>query len=453
MSKPRDPAERVRILTAVHERRDTALMRDIAEDLGISAGSLSMFLSGVGALEDIEGALAAARDELEDRDARAAAAADARARCKTQEAARKLFNAERGENIGWGAFMRLLERAAARGLDGSTPAPPPPGQIVKGLSTMHTRDPETGELREAVVWTKTKQDTPDAADAIRRAADAMRAVPRLKPIAPPSKPLRAALLNHIVVTDLHIGQESDPAESGSPWSVAEADRVVAGCFDYLLGTAPPAETMMIAFLGDYLDFEGPPPQTFQNRHPLPNASCFVAMVEAAARIARRLVDRALETHARVKVAAVDGNHDPVSAVWLRQLLRVAYERETRVEVLFGAPHAAPHCAYRHGSVMLGYAHQHLTKSAELPNLFRDTYREMFGATRHCHIHCGHLHHFKVETHGAVQVYQHPTLAAKSRHIARSGYTSDRAMRLMTYHIDGPDRWSAQVTPDMLAVEA
>jgi hypothetical protein len=447
------PLERVRRLAALVERGDTTLLAQIAEDLGLGADTLSKFAQHARADHgDLAAALEAARAELGDEDARCAAAADCRARSKTQDAARRLFNRERGEDLKWVAFRNLLLRAADRGLDGSTPAPPPPGQVIKGLSTMHTRDPDTGALREAVVWTKTTRDRADPADAIRRAADALRSVTRLPPIKPPVKPMRAALLNHIVVTDLHIGQESDPLESGAPWSLAEAERVACGCFDLLLAAAPPAETLLIAFLGDYLDFEGSPPQTFTSRHPLPNAGCFLSMVEMASRIARRLIDRGLQTHGRVVVAAVDGNHDPVSAIWLRHLLQVAYEREPRVSVLFGEPRAAPHCAWRFGAVMLGYAHQHLTKSAELPNLFRDTYRAMYGGTAHCHIHCGHLHHFKVETHGAVKVYQHPTLAAKSRHIARLGYAADRAMRLMTYHRDGPDRWGAQVTPEMLIAE-
>lgn len=452
MPAPLDPVEKVRRLTAMVERGESTLRARIAEDLGLPANVLASYAAEARAgYGDLAAALESARAELSDDDARAAAASECMARAKTVEHARLLFNGDRGDDIKWGAFKRLLVRAAERGLDGSTPAPPPPGQVVKGLSTMHVRDPETGAMRESVVWTKTRQDAPDPADAIRRASEALRRAPRLAPIPHVAKPRRAALLNKIVVTDSHIGQESTVRETGALWSVDEAERVTLGAVNYLMSVAPPAETALVAFLGDYLDFEGPPPQTFTSHNPLPNSASFPAMVEAGARIARAVIDLALTRHDRVKVVALDGNHDPASAPWMRVLLAAVYEREPRVEVVFGKPRDAPHVAYQHGKTMLGFAHQHLTKSSELPQMFRDEYREMFGATTHCEVHCGHLHHYKVESYGAVKVHQHPTLAARSRHIARHGYAEDRGMRLATFHEDGGRRFEALFMPQMLEV--
>lgn len=450
MAAPLDPVERVRRLAALVERGEASHMTVIADDLVINVSALSTFkVSEIEVHGSLEQAYANAMAELNDVDERAAAAASWRARSKTTEHARIAFNAERGETIKWSAFKTLLQRAADRGLDGSTPVPIPLGQVVKGLSTMSALNPQTGEWEEKVKWTKTKSEPSTAADAVQAFTEALKKIPPARPMTNQVKNRSSALLNTLIVTDLHIGQASDPEEGGAVWDCAEASRVLIGCADICLRGAPPAKTLLIGVLGDYLDYEGPINQTFTSQHASPSKDGFHRMVDTATEIGSHLVTRGLETHEEVVLAVVDGNHDPASAIWFRRAFEMFYRNEPRVKVLFGNTRGAPHCAYQHGGVMLGFSHQHLLKSDKLPGMFSDEYAPMWGQTKHREAHCGHLHNEKVETHQGMTVYQHPTLAARSRHVSRHSWNSPRSIQLTTYHEVTGRGYQVRATPEML----
>jgi hypothetical protein len=426
------------------------LQRDIAEQLGVDPHAFAQFAvqmrADYGTLED---ALDAAREELADEDQRLECAVRAQASSKNFEMARRKFNAERGENISWGALKRLLLRAAERGLDGSTPAPPPIGQVIKGLSTLHVRDPDTGEMRVSQVWTKTKAEERDATNALKEAAAVLsRKVVRVDPVAPPPAFCNSTLCVHYPLADGHVGMHAWGRETGRDWSLKDAERVIGGCFDALVEMAPPAETAIVAILGDWLHYDSLDAVTPMSKHLLDGDSRFPKMAGVGASLARRLVMRALQKHKFVKIAIVEGNHDPASSQWLSILMEAVFENEPRVEVLSGP---SPYLSWGFGNVMISWHHGHLTKPGDaLALVFANDYPAIWAsgtALRVCHT--GHFHHRAEIERTGMDFVQHPTLASRDSYAHRGGWRSVPRIRAHVYHATTGEAGVITISPLML----
>ena len=236
-------------------------------------------------------------------------------------------------------------------------------------------------------------------------------------------------------------------EGGADWDLAIAERTLTGCFDMMVRRAPPAELAIIAQLGDFLHYDGLLAVTPSSGHVLDADSRFPKVVQAAVRTLRRLVNRALESHARVVVLLAEGNHDLASSVWLRAMFLALYEHEPRVEVI-DTP--LPFYAYQHGKTMLAWHHGHLVKNQPLPLVMAREFSTMWGATVYRVAHTGHRHHRSViRDEGGMEVYQHPTLAARDAHSARHGWGAMRRAVACSYHVETGPAGEIFVTPEML----
>lgn len=341
--------------------------------------------------------------------------------------------------------MKAVESKAARA--GYSPAhdmtrPVPDGFNVKGVSTYYNREGEvTGQ------WVKSSADDIAREAAVRAAFSAMAAeLPKVAPVPAPGD-TSPELLNLFTFSDYHLGMRSETRISGEPWNIGIAERMLSRAFDYMIAAAPKAETAFINQLGDFLHHDALLPVTPTHGHVLDADCSLPTMAEAAVRVLRRMIDRALETHARVVVLLAEGNHDLVSSVWLRILFRTLYENEPRVTVIDSE---TPYYAHQHGRTMLAFHHGHMSKNEALPLLFATRFSAMWGATMYRVAHSGHRHHKHEKEHSGMEVLQHPTLAAPDAHANRGGWDSHRRTFAITYHAEHGEVARNTVTPGMLA---
>lgn len=342
-----------------------------------------------------------------------------------------------------GALMNLRARAAKQG---HSPAHDmtktvPDGYHVRGVSTYYDH---SGKPRGQ--WVKSSIDQDRQTELMRAAADAMASeLPRLAPLAIPCW-TNANLCNLYTMTDCHMGMLAWHKEGGADWDIKIAERVLAGCFEHMVGAAPAARVCVIAQLGDFLHSDGLMPVTPTSGHVLDQDGRFAKVVEASIRVLRRLVDFALARHERVVVLMAEGNHDLASSVWLRAMFKALYENEPRVEVVESE---LPYYALQHGKTMLAFHHGHLKKNDQLPLTFAAQFPAMWGATTKRYAHTGHRHHVEEREHSGMTVVQHPTIAARDAYAARGGWIAERQVTAMTYH----DQWGLvarnTVTPEML----
>lgn len=343
-------------------------------------------------------------------------------------------------------ILRVRKRAARMGYaPGHFEQGVAPG-FVMGKVTVHRN--KFGEVKQT--WERQSPDAQAQLEAVLAAiSDAARSLPRLPPIAAPSFTLQR-LLNLYIFTDYHLGMRAWAEEGGADWDLQIAEDLIVQCFEHMIASAPAARVGLIGQLGDFLHFDSLLPVTPTSKHVLDASAHYKAIVDAAIRIMRRMIDFALHRHDEVVVLAAEGNHDMIGGgVWLPALLAVLYENEPRVTVIRSA---TPYYAYEFGKTMLAFHHGHMKKKESLPELFADTFDEMWGRTKKRYAHTGHFHHEVIVTEkSGMRVIQHPTLAPNDSHSARGGYSPHgRQTSVITYHERFGKASEQTVTPEMLA---
>jgi hypothetical protein len=302
--------------------------------------------------------------------------------------------------------------------------PVAPGFAVKGTSTLYT------QAGIAAQWVKTDQDRERMHAAMVAAVEAMaERIPREKP-RPAPKHANADLLNCYVITDYHVGSLSWPEETGEPWDTSIAERMLIDWFGAAIAQSPPAESAVLAQLGDFLHYDSLEAITPTSKHLLDADSRFQRVVRVAIRAVRQIIGMLLAKHQHVHVLMAEGNHDMASSVWLRELMAALYENEPRVTVDVSPD---PYYCVEHGQTALFFHHGHKRGVKNVDTVFAAKFREVFGRTRYAYAHMGHLHHVDVKETNLMLVEQHQTLAARDAYASRVGWVSDRSAQVITYH--------------------
>jgi hypothetical protein len=209
--------------------------------------------------------------------------------------------------------------------------------------------------------------------------------------------------------------------------------------------SPDSDRGVLAQLGDFLHWDGLEAVTPQNKHLLDADTRYTKLARLALDVTENAVEMLLEKHKEVDVFLLEGNHDIVSSVWLREAISRIFRDNKRCRV-----HTSPkpYYALLFGDVFLGYHHGHLTKLKDLTEYFSsaEDFRPMWGAAKYTYLHCGHLHHHEKKEAGGAIVEQHPTLAANDAFAARNGYVNQRRTQAITYHKNDGEIARSGVTP-------
>lgn len=347
------------------------------------------------------------------------------------------------ESVVRGAIHRLKAQAAMRGYapEFGYKSPVPVTHVAKGVSQLTDAD---GKVK--LTWVKSSLNEQMLQAAIQAAADACAdELPRLAALPPPVA-TNDKLLTVYTMTDCHVGMLAWGKETGQPWDLSIAERVLTGCFEQMVAGSPPSSVAYVNQLGDFMHTDGMKSVTPEHGHLLDSDGRFPKMVRVAVRILRRLVDLALAKHDKVVLLLAEGNHDMASSIWLRAMFAALYENEPRVQVVESE---YPYYAHQHGETMVAFHHGHLMKPDQMPLHFATTFPAMWGTTKHRYAHCGHRHHTEEKEHSGMTVHQHTTLSAKDAYAARGGWHSDRSATAVTYHNKFGKRSTVTVTPEEL----
>jgi len=321
----------------------------------------------------------------------------------------------------------------------------PDGYTVKGISTLYGAD----GIQKAQ-WVKSSVDRERMEEIMREGFAAMAEdLPRQKPITAPNV-THSNLANVYTFTDSHVGMlawHKENLDANGDWDLNIAERILSGCFEYMVDAAPSAKVGIVAQLGDFLHSDGMKAITPMSGHLLEQDGRFPKVVRVAIRILRRIVDHALTKHEKVVVLLAEGNHDLASSVWLRAMFQALYENEPRLEVIDSE---LPYYAYQHGDTMIAWHHGHLSKLHSLPMLFAAQFPKLWGNTTRRYVHTGHLHHNEEKEHSGMTVIQHSTLAARDAYASRGGWLSDRNCKVITYHDTLGEVARNTVRPEMVA---
>lgn len=318
----------------------------------------------------------------------------------------------------------------------------PDGYKVKGVSTMYKPD---GSI--AAQWVKSSLDEQVQAEIMRAAIEAMsEEIPRIK-AQPAPAPGRANLLNCYVLTDFHLGLLSHREETGDDYDLKIAEKLLIDWFSAAIAQAPDADTGLFLQLSDLLHFDGMDAVTPASKHLLDVDTRFYKVVRCAIRCIRQIIGMLLAKHQKVHCIFADANHDPVSQIWIREMMTAMYENEPRITI-DNTP--SPYNAYEFGKVAIFSHHGHKRGVSNVSEVFAAQFRELFGRTKYAYAHLGHLHHVDVKENNLMIVEQHRTLAAKDAYAARGGWLAGRSASVITYHSEFGEVSRMTISPEMLA---
>lgn len=342
------------------------------------------------------------------------------------------------------AIKSAKERAARMGYSPThdMTRPVPDGFYLKGTSTMYGPD---GEVKAQ--WVKSQIDRERQDELMREGIEALCEGIKPIPSVKPPKDTNENLCNLYTITDYHVGALAWGEETlGDDWDTKIAEDTLIKSFAEMVQRAPNAKKAVICQLGDFLHYDSLSSITPTSGHLLDSDSCYTAVVRAAIKLLRLVVDMALKKHESVHLINAEGNHDIASSVWLREMFAALYENEPRVTV---ETSPLPYYVYQHGKTMLAFHHSHLKKLDKLTAQFAAQFAEIWGQCPHRYGHSGHLHHLHVKEDMGMTITQHPTLASKDSHSSRGGWHSERRAMWITYHDQHGEVASGYVTPGMI----
>jgi hypothetical protein len=295
-------------------------------------------------------------------------------------------------------------------------------------------------------WERQSPDDAERRAVVLAAIEAMSAeIPRAAPIAAPASTL-GHLLALYVLTDFHLNMLAWNKEGGADWDLKIAETTGMAALRALADGAPDAETAILDIGGDWHHSDSYTPVTPAHGHVLDADSRFGKSADVSIRMIRAMVSILLNKHGRVIVIFAEGNHDPMTMLWMRKLFAALYENEPRVTI---NDSELPYYVHQHGETMLCFHHGHLKKNEQLPLLFAAQFPAIWGATRKRYCHTGHRHHVEEKEHSGMTVVQHPTLAARDAYAARGGWIAERAATATTYHAVYGKVATNSVCPEML----
>lgn len=322
---------------------------------------------------------------------------------------------------------RVEEKAAKQGYspDHDMTNTVPDGYFVKGVSTLYG---DNGEIKAQ--WVKSLIDPEQQESLYRSAISAMaETIPREKVVKPP-KGVNDDLLYLYILTDYHLGMLSWGEETGADWDIKIAEDLLVKYFLTAVDRALPSKVGVLGQLGDLLHYDGMEAITPASGNILDADSRFQKVVRVAIRAFRRIIREMLKKHEQVHVIHAEGNHDPASSVWLRELFHALYEDEPRVTVDLSPD---PYYCYEFGKNSLFFHHGHKRKPQNIDDVFVSKFRDVFGRTEFSYAHMGHFHSDKVIESNLMKVRQHRTLASPDAYASRGGWMSGRSADLLEYH--------------------
>lgn len=343
------------------------------------------------------------------------------------------------------ALQAVRKKAAISGYSPEhdmTHAQPEPFS-VRGVSTLYNRD---GEI--TAQWVKTKTDEQARIEAMLEVVDDR--IAEISPIKKVSAPKKTAedLCNLYTITDYHLGMMAWGKETGEPWDLKIAKRCLVSCYSAMLDQSPNAKVGIVNQLGDFLHADGNEPLTPASKHLLDVDARFAKVSRLGLELLEWVVTETLKKHEEVYVVIAEGNHDPVSSIWIRHYLRRIFQGNPRVKI---DDSELPFYSYKHGETMLAFHHGHKVKMDNLPLMFATREPKVWGTTKYRYAHTGHMHHkdHRIKEHSGMEIRQHPTLAAADAYSARGGWDAHRRVEAITYHARYGQVGSVTVTPEMV----
>ena len=228
------------------------------------------------------------------------------------------------------------------------------------------------------------------------------------------------------------------SETGEPWSMAEAERVLFWAIEELLSKfeLDRVEKIILPIGNDLLHTDNLAGTTTRGT-PQHWEMLWVPAFKRVWRLIVQVIERLLQV-APVEVFMVPGNHDYQTTSAIGEILE-AWFRETDAVTVDNRE--CPRKYMRYGASLLGFTHGHLVKALELPLIMAQEAPELWSSAYFREVHIGHTHAKKetvfhpVREKTGVRVRVLPSLCATDSWHASKGYRHMRSAEALLWDHD------------------
>jgi len=302
----------------------------------------------------------------------------------------------------------------------------PDTHVVKGVSTFY--DENGTPIRQ---WVKSDLKKESQEAALQAFADALvQDLPKYKPL--PNKPIKdlPEQLTAYAIGDAHVGMFVTKERNGdSDWNLEIAERVTVGAIESLIKASGGSDTALMLDLGDFGHTDSLNNTTSSNTTHMDVSGDYGESIAAQVRIYRRSIDLMLESHNKVVLMMVRGNHNSSTSRCMNVMLQAFYEKESRVEVMDNA-HKFQHITY--GNNLLVTHHGDRMKPQRGFEYVTRSLAKEWGQCEHRHLLMGHVHHHTAVEIASMLVETFQALPAGDAWHSDSGYGAKRTMSAIVY---------------------
>jgi len=254
-----------------------------------------------------------------------------------------------------------------------------------------------------------------------------------KPPAPAPALVSDDYLAMYMIGDHHFGMlaDSESKVDDDDWDIKIATEVLIDATDRLANRVGNAKTGVLLNVGDFFHADSSFNTTTKGT-PVDVDTRIGKTFKLAGRLFNILIDKMLQTHEKVVVVNVRGNHDYDMACHLSSCLELLYSKEPRVEIV---QNYSKFISYQWHNNLFVFHHGDRIKHEQILQTVIKNLDDEWAESKNRYCHLGHIHHHTAREVGSMHFEHWGSLTATDQWHSDSGYGAERSMTAVVYHKD------------------
>ena len=234
-----------------------------------------------------------------------------------------------------------------------------------------------------------------------------------------------------MIGDHHFGMlaDSESKVDDDDWDIKIATEILIDATDRLANRVGNASTGVLLNVGDFFHADSSFNTTTKGT-PVDVDTRIGKTFKLAGRLFNILIDKMLQTHQKVVVVNVRGNHDYDMACHLSSCLELLYSKEPRVEIV---QNYSKFISYQWHNNLFVFHHGDRIKHEQILQTVIKNLDDEWAESKNRYCHLGHIHHHTAREVGSMHFEHWGSLTATDQWHSDSGYGAERSMTAVVYH--------------------
>ena len=254
------------------------------------------------------------------------------------------------------------------------------------------------------------------------------------PVKAPKK-VNSDYLAMYMMGDHHFGMladgETKMSGDDADWDVKIATSILLDSTNRLASRVGDAEIGVLLNVGDFFHADSSANTTTKGT-PVDVDTRIAKTFKLAGRLFQTLINKMLETHKKVVVINVRGNHDSDMACHLSSCIELLYAKEKRVDVL---QNYSKFIHYQWHNNLFVFHHGDRMKHEQILQAVIRNLDDEWSQSKNRYCHLGHIHHHTARELGSMHFEHWGSLTATDSWHSSEGYGAERSMTAVVYHKD------------------